>query len=57
MNKTKVEIQFDDTCHNDWKKGERGYIDGYIYTTRSLIVVIINERIVLIPFGNTLKVL
>ena len=44
--KTKVEMAESDNIHNLWKKGEKGYIDGYYYYYGPSVVVVINDRIV-----------
>jgi hypothetical protein len=47
--KTTVEMNCADNQHQDWKIGERGYIDGYVNggTGRPLAVVVLKDRIVL----------
>ena len=50
--KTKVEILHDDHQYQEYKQGERGYIDGYIRGGNDVpcCCVVIGERIVLVPF-------
>lgn len=49
--RTIVHTNCKDTRYDDWKKGEKGYIDGYIRggDNTPLAVVVIKERIVMIP--------
>lgn len=51
--RTKIITNSSDQVHKDWKKGEEGYIDGYVRggTGTPLAVVALGERIVLIPLN------
>jgi hypothetical protein len=58
-NKVQVEITSHDQFHDDYKSGEKGFIDGYIRAGRSgapHAVVVVEDRIVMVPL-NCLKVL
>lgn len=48
---TWVEMKNDDQMHNDFKKGEKGYIDGYVRggNNTPFACVVIEDRIVLCP--------
>lgn len=56
--KTKVAMNCDDNQYQEWKKGETGYIDGYVRggTDAPLAAVVLKERIVLAAM-NQLKVI
>lgn len=47
--KTAVQMISDDHQHGDWKKGEKGYIDGYVRGGNDvpLVAVVLKDRIVL----------
>ena len=49
MDKTTVVFKNDDSEHKEWKKGEKGYIDGYVRAgdDRPYAVVVIGKRLVL----------
>lgn len=49
--KTQVKITHDDGQHQEYKKGETGYIDGYVQggDDRPYAAVVIGTRIVLTP--------
>jgi hypothetical protein len=53
-NKTKVKILNKDHQYNEYQEGEIGYIDGYCRAAdnRPYAVVVINTRLVMIPFYN-----
>ncbi len=55
--KTKVITATDDPQYNEWKKGEEGYIDGYVRggEGRPYAAVVIGDRVVLI-MPHVLKV-
>jgi len=57
--KTQIVFEFDDNQYNEWKKGDKGYIDGYLFTDRPFIAVINLRtlRPVLVSFGGTIKVI
>lgn len=50
-NVTEVILKSDDQQYQEWKKGDRGYIDGYVRggNNTPLACVVIHERIVLVP--------
>jgi hypothetical protein len=57
--KTKIIFTIDDNRYNDWKKGDKGYIDGYLANDGVPYVVIINlrtKRPVLVSFGGAFEV-
>lgn len=43
----KVKILYDDS-YEGFKKGNTGYIDGYIYTTKPCAIVVLTKKIVLV---------
>lgn len=49
--KTEIEFTSDDQQHKDWKKGDLGYIDGYLHAERpyACIVKIETGEVVLAP--------
>ena len=48
MNKTKFKMKSDDKTNNDWKKGEEGYIDGYVFNgKRPYCMVVLNDRLIM----------
>lgn len=59
MEKTKIEflIDFHHETLRPYKKGERGYIDGYLRAAdgRPCMVIVVGELIDLIPFTNVVK--
>jgi len=56
--KTKVELKNDDQRYNEYKKGERGYIDGYVRgaDNRPYLCIVIGERIIMC-LSNEVKVI
>lgn len=54
MEKTMVEILYDDNHYKEYKKGEVGYIDGYVRggDNAPYAAVVIGDRIVLIKTTN-----
>lgn len=56
--KTKVELKNDDQLHNEYKKGEIGYIDGWVRGADGApyACVVIGERIVMCK-ANEIQVL
>lgn len=57
MNKTKVEMKNDDFMHQEWKKGEKGYIDGYVFSgEQPLCVVVLGEVLIMCKF-HEIKIL
>jgi hypothetical protein len=44
--RTKVEMIRGDDRHNNWKIGDKGYIDGYYYWHGPYVVVVIDDRII-----------
>ncbi len=53
MERLKVITEYADAQHNEWKKGQVGMVDGYVRggNDTPLAVVVIKERLVLIPFS------
>lgn len=46
--KTKVVMKNDDDKNGDWKKGEDGYIDGYVFNgERPYCMVVIYDRLIM----------
>lgn len=54
----KVQVKSNDSVHNDYKKGERGVIDGYVRggNDAPFAVVLIDDRLEMIPL-NLLRVI
>lgn len=53
MKKTLVVTNSNDQRHSDWKKGDKGYVDGYVNGADGTpyAVVIIEFKAVLIPLN------
>jgi len=56
--KTKVIFRNDDPQHKEWKKGDEGFIEGFIYTNRPYMVIVNlrTKQPVLVSFGGTVDV-
>jgi hypothetical protein len=56
--KTKVIFRNDDPQYNDWKKGDEGFIEGFLYTNRPYMVIVNlrTKQPVLVSFGGTVDV-
>ena len=51
MSKTKIKMKSDDRTNKDWKKGEEGYIDGYVFNGRQpYCMVVLNNRLIMCMF-------
>ena len=57
--KTRVIFKHDDRQYGDWKKGDKGFIEGFIYMDRPYIVIINirTKQLVLVPFDGTVDVI
>ncbi len=50
--KTKVQMR-GYSPYNEWKKGDIGYIDGYVYNGRQpLAAIVINDTVALAAIGS-----
>lgn len=55
--KTKI-IFTGDGQYGDWKKGDTGFIEGFLYSDRPYMVIVVfrTQQPVLVPFGGTVKI-
>jgi hypothetical protein len=56
--KTKIIFRNDDQQYSEWKKGDEGFIEGFIYTNRPYMVIVNlrTKQPVLVSFGGTVDV-
>lgn len=56
--KTKVIFINDDQQYNDWKRGDKGFIEGFLYTNRPYMVIVNlrTKQPILVSFGGIVNV-